>query len=58
MSKTQEPQEQSDTFGQADPKELVEEHRELIEKIANADIALSERCQKALDTVDGEADDE
>jgi len=39
-----------------DPEELVEEHRELIEQIAAADITLSDRAQRVLDYVDGDED--
>lgn len=36
-----------------DPEELIEENRDLIERIAAADLPISERLQRALDVVDG-----
>jgi hypothetical protein len=37
-----------------DPEDLVEEHRDLIERVASADVSLSDRAQRVLDHVDGD----
>lgn len=39
-----------------DPEDLVEEHRDLIERVASADVSLSDRAQRVLDYVDGDED--
>ena len=39
-----------------DPEQLVEEHRELLERIAAADLTISDRVQRALDHADGKLD--
>lgn len=60
MSKANTPPETTGIEGLdlSDAEAAVEEHRELIEKIAAADVALSERCQAVLDTVDGDETDD
>jgi hypothetical protein len=40
-----------------DPEDLVEEHRDLIERVASADVSLSDRAQRVLDYVDDEDGD-
>ncbi|MFC7202820.1 hypothetical protein ACFQJC_04785 [Haloferax namakaokahaiae] len=43
-----------------DPVEIIEENRELFERVAAADVTISDRVQRALDYADngGEIDDE
>lgn len=40
-----------------DPFEVVEEHRELFERVAAADLPISERVRRVLDLADGERGD-
>jgi len=43
-----------DTPDQPAPEELIDEHRELFERIADADLPISDRIARALDRVDQE----
>lgn len=56
MSKSPRVSRNDDPPEQPDPEELVEENRELFERIADADLSVSDRVQRALDKVDQEGE--